>query len=291
MTTAKPKQEDIYEIEIQGKKATVIATWLPLNDTMKFIVDDSYQRGLNESRARRYAVAWSPALAGLVALSYRKKENVYAICDGQHRIRGATIRGHDEIWAEVFYDLNVTQEAWLYRERNRKRVATSSIDDFRAGFRAGDPQVVRITRIIHELGCDIRPASSDPKSYAAVSALILLDDWDVLKPAIELSRSAWGDNTKVKERTVVLASGMVIWNHRHINLIRWERKMAEAPLVAWISEAASLHATLGHRDWEHLARTMVHHYNKGLSGGERLDENLRVPPRGSRSTQSNATKG
>src|SRR5258707_8827105 len=74
-------KEDIYEVELKGVNVLVAEMWVPVR---KLVVDDAYQRSVNEARARRYAVDWNQALAGLVTVSARK-DGTYALLDGQHR--------------------------------------------------------------------------------------------------------------------------------------------------------------------------------------------------------------
>lgn len=277
-------KEDIYEVELLGHKVIVAQMWIPMR---KLTVDDAYQRPINESRARRYAVEWNQALAGLITVSSRT-DGTYAVLDGQHRARGAQIRRLPEVWAEVYFDLTPELEAYMFRERNRKRVATSSLDDFRAAVAAGDPQALRVLHVLDELGLQVGSNSKQPKTYACIAALFTLDTWGVLHQALSLIRETWPDNPRAKEQPIVLGVGLFLWNYRgEITGERFVKVMADANLVRWLNDAATLKVSLGKRAFEHLARLITVAWNKGLQ--HKLPEDgVKLPPRG-RSNEASIT--
>lgn len=274
--------EDLKEIELLGSNVLVGETWVDLED---LVVDNRYQRPVSEARASRYAVEWNQALAGLITVSCRP-DNTYAILDGQHRARAAMIRRMTKVWCEVFFDLTPQQEAYIFRERNKQRVATSSLDDYRAAITAGDPQALRVQGVLDTLGVHVGNYGKQPDTYAAVAALMTLDNWGVLKETLTLIRTAWPSQARAKEKPVLLGVGMFVWNFKgQIDHDRWTRIMSVAPLLAWMGDARSLRASLGQRDWEHMARIVTHHYDSDRRGGFKKlgEENLRAPRKAGRS--------
>jgi hypothetical protein len=266
-------------VELKGVKVLMAEMWVPVR---KLVVDDAYQRSVNEARARRYAIDWNQALAGLVVLSARK-DGTFAILDGQHRARGAMIRGFPQVWAEVWFDLTPELEAHIFRERNRKRVATNSIDDFRAAVAEGDSQALRVKNVLASLGLSVGNYGKDPNIYACVAALFTLDTWQVLRETLALSREVWPATVHAKAQPMVMGLGLVLWNYKgQINSERFKEHFETAPLATWLSDAGSLKATLGKRTWEHVARIIVRHYNKRLVN--KLDENMKLPPKRTTST-------
>lgn len=267
-----PMREDLYEVTLEGHKIMVGEMIIPIR---LLVVDDAYQRSVNESRARRYAVDWSQALAGLVTVSARM-DGTYAILDGQHRARAAQIRGLDEVWAEVFFDLTPELEAQVFRQRNSQRVATNSLDDFRAAVAMKDLRALDIQAVLAEHGLRISAESSNPRAWACISALFDIQAVGALNEAINLIRIAWPEVPRSKERSVVLAVGAIAYSFKgKIDIERWKRRMETAPLTGWMSEAKSLRISLKGREADHLARTMIRHYDSGLQI-KLGEENLRT---------------
>jgi len=170
-------------------------------------------------------------------------------------------------------------EAHVFRERNRKRVPTSALADLRAAVTAGDEKANRIVDTLESLGLGIAwKGSGKPTEFAAIAGLSTLDDWGVMKETLTLIRAAWPEQTRAKEKAVLLAVGMFTYSFRgQIDVERFGRVMNIAPLHAWYADARSLRAQLGKPDWQHLSRIILRHYNKGLHA-KLAEEELRVPP-------------
>ena len=269
-------KEELYEVELLGHKIIVAQTWLPLK---KLVVDDKYQRPINEARSRRYAVDWNQALAGLITVSSRR-DGTYAVLDGQHRARGAQIRRLPEVWCEVFFDLTPELEAYIFRERNRKRVATNSLDDFRAAVAAGDAKALRVLQVLEALKIQVGANSKNPNVYACIAALFTLDTWGVLRETLSLIRETWPQEPEAKEQPMVMGLGLVLWNYKgQIDSERFKKMMQHQPVPRWLNDAATLKASLGKRQWEHVAGIIVRAYNPHLRQANKLEDVLKLPPK------------
>ena len=101
-----------------------------------------------------------------------RRDDIYWIVDGQHRIKALIARGFADysIECEVFEDLTDSETAALFLARsNVKNMAT--FDKFLISCTANEPRATEIRRVMESNGCKIS-RSKDQNCVSAVTALI-----------------------------------------------------------------------------------------------------------------------
>jgi hypothetical protein len=137
----------------------------------ELLVDNRYQRSLDEARAMKIGNNFQPDLFGLPVVSLRKDGRLYLI-DGQHRGVGLCRagRGDQKVDVQVLEDLTVPEEAMLFHELNHERHKVQPIDDYRARLVAKVPEIVEIDRIARSVGLKVTTGNCK-HSVSAVCAL------------------------------------------------------------------------------------------------------------------------
>jgi hypothetical protein len=140
------------------------------------IIDGSYQRSIDEPRARQIAAQWDDLIAGAIMVNERPN-GVLAVVDGQHRVRAAILaKGEDaDILCAVSHGLPIEAEARLFAELNGPlRRQPKALDVFRARLVAGDQAPAEIVRTVEDVGLRIgfnAGGSSEPDVIQAIVAI------------------------------------------------------------------------------------------------------------------------
>lgn len=133
-------------------------------------VDRTVQRALDENRARRIAEEFDLTAFGVIHVSARPGE-VFHIIDGQHRVAGAKMAGHEDATVPclVYVDLTKADEATLFRQLNNTR-RVQAIDKFRVRVEEGDLVAVQLNTMLHNHGWRVE-ASKASGAFMAVAAV------------------------------------------------------------------------------------------------------------------------
>jgi len=106
----------------------------------KLIIDNRYQRDLDEPRAMHLAETFDESLLGTIVISQRKNGEYYVL-DGQHRVTASQIadRGDIPIQCEVHSGLTLAQESKMFLDLNGGRKYVRIYDKFRARIMSREP--------------------------------------------------------------------------------------------------------------------------------------------------------
>ncbi len=115
------------------------------------IIDRTYQRNLDEARAKRMSVNFANGLFGVPVVSSRP-DGVLAALDGQHRLTAGVWagKGDDKVLVEAHHGLTIKQEAELFLRLNGGRTAVHTWDKWRARLVAREPVAMEMTAIAEE---------------------------------------------------------------------------------------------------------------------------------------------
>jgi ParB-like nuclease domain len=124
-------------------------------ETSVLMIDADYQRCIATTRSQtliaRIAAGFDWRLCWPLMVSDRDGQKY--VVDGQHRLMAARMRGdiaHMPCLVTNFE--NLAEEAALFVTANRKRIAASRIDTFRAAVLAGDKNAIVVDRLVREAG-------------------------------------------------------------------------------------------------------------------------------------------
>ncbi len=156
--------------------------------------DPAYQRELDEKRAGSIGEAFSPKLFGVPVLSKRSNGDLFVV-DGQHRVVGGRKAGLDgkEFLFQVISGLSLQQEAALFVELQRERVAVRAYDNYRARLVAADPTIVEIEHIVTKARLRTGKAPA-PHVVCAVKALEAVHDRFANLPVVLPVLRQWSDD-------------------------------------------------------------------------------------------------
>lgn len=150
------------------------------------------QRALRLAHAEELANEFDWSKFGTPMLSFR--DGRYFLLDGQHRVEGARIKGFGEkrVRCEVFSDLSEADEAALFRGRNNTK-AVGTIDNFKIGVVARDPECVEIDMVTRSVGYVVSSTSATPGTLQAVAALRKANSRGTLERTLTVLRDSLGD--------------------------------------------------------------------------------------------------
>lgn len=118
------------------------------------LVDPTYQRELNDAKAKQIAAAWSWIACGAIIVG--KRGNVHWVIDGQHRVFGAKRRSDVEyLPCLVFETEDVQQEAKGFLDVNTGRKPITTVGRHKAMVASGDSVASFVQAKIEELGLRI----------------------------------------------------------------------------------------------------------------------------------------
>lgn len=135
----------------------------------QLVVDDAYQRVLDEARVERIAEEFDPALLGTLEVSTRNGKA--AVFDGQHRLAALRRRGASTAPCLVHDGLTVAEEAALFVALQTQRKPLRPLDRFKARLVAGDPDAIDIKAVVEQHGYTVGEGGDHPHSIGAVTAL------------------------------------------------------------------------------------------------------------------------
>ena len=154
--------------------------------------DERYQRESAARRVKTMAAQYDPTLANVIVVSRRKDGSLWVI-DGLHRTAAARLAGRTHMVAAVYEGLDPKDEARMFDLINKLRSPVKATSRFRARVMYGDPQAVRIDRLLKELGSGVQSSGANRNAISAISAIERIVDrygWSALKSTLEVIHEA-----------------------------------------------------------------------------------------------------
>jgi len=193
---------------------TDVEVYVTAVDVTDVFTDATYQRPLDEARARNIAQAWDRRLAGILEVSDRGETTMprYAVIDGQHRWAAAQHAGIGVMVANVHTGLTVADEAKLFDRLNRERRRITTWDHWHARKAAGDPDVTAIETAVAAAGLviDTSPKSGHVRCTAALEKLHTLGGPDLVKQTLQLIVDVWGRDLIGFDAHIVGGLGLIL---------------------------------------------------------------------------------
>jgi hypothetical protein len=185
----------------------------------EIFADATYQRALDNNRARKMADTWDRRLAGILEVSDRGEHTAprYAVLDGQHRWAAA---GHLDtpplLVANIHTGLSIAEEAQLFDKLNRQRKQTSTWDHWKARRAAGDPQVLAIEAVVtrHGMRIDVGPVDGYISCIATLEKIVKLGGTALLDDVLKLIIKTWGERRDGFDSHLVHGIALVLY---HLN--------------------------------------------------------------------------
>lgn len=262
-------------------------------DVHELFVDDSYQRPLDEGRARAMAEQWDRKLAGVVEVSDRGPGSRvrYAVIDGQHRWAAAKLRVPIPVMvASVHEGLSVAQEAVLFDRLNRQRRRPSTWDHWRARKRSGDQVVMVIEAVVkqHNLFIDCAPREGNVRCTATLEKLSSLGGTELLDATLGMLTNVWDTRLDAFDAPIVHGLGLVLHHLRgRIDMERLADTLLGSLPIQLKTMAHELAATTSGTAPVRVAIAIMVAYNRNRRvPGERILVSARSFGGGSRNARS-----
>lgn len=194
-------------------EADVYVTALAIDE---IFADPTYQRDLDEARARKMAAEWDRRLAGILEVSDRGEGHSprFAVMDGMHRWAAAgKLETPPSLVANVHSGLTVADEAVLFDKFNRLRKQTNTWDHWKARRVAGDEQVVAIEACVERNGLVTDMSAQDGRiaCVATLEKVVKLGGIDLLNSTLALIVEVWDVQRAALDASLIYGVGLVLW--------------------------------------------------------------------------------
>lgn len=231
---------------------------------------------------RRFRQAHGDALAanldlnklGLPVVNHR--QNIYWICDGQHRIYALRQNGFkDELLdCQVFDDLTDAEMADIFLGLDDRR-AVSPYDKFHIACTAGHLRELDIQRTVETQGLKISQTKSDD-SIAAIGATGKVYDLSgpvVLGQTLRTIKAGFSGDPHAFDASVIECVGLIFNRYNgKTNEKDLAARLAELPngVRGLLRRAEAQRQRTGNQKAQCVAATAVDIYNKGVERSKRL---------------------
>jgi hypothetical protein len=193
--------------------------------TDALVVDERYQRPLEEHRVAKIAKSFDETLFGVLEVSSRNGNRQHHVFDGQHRLAAARKLKLTDVPCLVHERLKPEQEAEMFVRLQRERKNINPQDRFRARLFYRDPVALDIVKIAAATGFEIKTNAADAKPDAwrirAVSALdriYSLRGPEGLRETLSMVANLWGGDQKAADGG--LLDGMAVFLNAYKGRLR-----------------------------------------------------------------------
>jgi hypothetical protein len=216
---------------------------LPVED---LIVDDRYQRELDEKRVTRIAEDFDPDLFGVLDVSVRNGKS--AVFDGQHRLAAARLLGHDKVPCLV-HDIDVQREAELFVALQKQRKSVHPVAQIKAERFAGVPEACAIGEIVEANGFKLAAYSGNEagqaRAISAVGAVRRVYRNGNLGETLQALETLWGGDYKSTDGKLIEGLSLLLVGYGHRMTDDVIQKLKDVPPVDILRRAAGTRLSLG----------------------------------------------
>lgn len=243
----------------------------------KLFIDRRYQAKLSPSRVKRLQENYSPVAAGLLLVSARNN-GMFAVIDGQHRLRAMQNLGATHALCVVVVGLSSAEEADLFIKCNTNRKRPKAIDVFRARLEANDPVALEIKEVVESFGYRIGFADKKPskRGLVCVGALDMIYSRrgvDGLRKALAVVFEAWPDSALANQAIVIDGVNRFLAHYEtEISIQQLIERLSKHEPAILLREARALTEVLGGQGPSNFARSILKYWNYGRRQENRLGD-------------------
>lgn len=279
MNQSKSAKAQVTAAKLEETKESPLHSKVEYVNLDKMFADPAYQRDLVDSQVRRLVENLDLGAIGILCVSARKNDT-YAIMDGQHRHEALKLSGfvNDEVEAEVFRDLTIEQEARIFRERNTRKVVQAT-ELFRSRVVEGDPDAIAMFNLLNKHGWAVSSNETSQSTtgkggFRAINALIRsyavdkANGTNGVDKAMYVLTSAWGHDSAALTGPLFEAVAKMFQRYNDAINIEdlWHRLAAyEGGPRALVGHGRTLKGMYGGNLTEAIAEAVVAIYNQRRS--------------------------
>lgn len=182
----------------------------------ELVVDERYQRPLDQARVERIAQNFEPALFG--ALDVSRRNGKAAVWDGQHRLAVAKILKLDAVPCLEHTDLTPEREAELFVEAQRARRGINQVDRFKARLFHGDEDAHAINMAVEDAGFRIgNNAHREGPAFTirAITSLERVYRRGNLDETLRTLHDLWGGDEKSTDGGLIEGLSQILEGYGH----------------------------------------------------------------------------
>lgn len=232
--------------------------------------DPRFQRPLNQRRVRQIAAEFDPYAVGMMYVSERI-DGTRIILDGQHRKEALVKMGWGDQLAPcyVYRNLELEDEARIFRIMNENRTRPTAIDLFRTKLVERDATAMDIARILSAHGLRVNPGSDRGNFRAINAAMRVYTDGgrDTFQQVISVINRAWPtyEDPWATSSDVISGLGMVLAEYEtEINLDRMNTALSKELPSNMVAKAKAIRVTFSGSQATCMAMAIVATYNRGM---------------------------
>lgn len=204
----------------------------------ELIVDERYQRPLDEARVNRIVANFEPALFGALEVSRRNGKS--AVWDGQHRLAVAKQLKMAAVPCLEHAELSPEREAELFVEAQRARRNISQVDRFKARLFHGDDTALEIQEIVDNAGFTVGEnvhRVGPANNIKAIASLERVYKRGNLGETLLTLTDLWGGDEKSTDGGLIEGLSMILdgYGHRFDGQVR--DRLREVPPVVILRRA------------------------------------------------------
>lgn len=184
-----------------------MATYKKLPIT-ELLVDDRYQRPLDQARVGRIVKKFDPAQFGVLEVSDRG--GTYAVFDGQHRLVAARKLGMERVPCLVHTNVSPEREAELFVAHQAGRKGVTSVERFKARVFAGDPVANEVYEAVAASPFYIDGHARDGWSIRSVTALERVYHMGLLPQVLDTIADLWGGDDRATDPGLIEGMALLI---------------------------------------------------------------------------------
>lgn len=154
-----------------------------------------YQRVPTLTEIQEKAKKFNELLIGTISVS--KRDGMYYVIDGQHRVMICRMKGIKNINALIYDGLTYQEEARLFYLLNTTRKPLRPFDKFNARIEGGDMVAITVKSVVEGLGIKVSAANGPNTLTAIGTALDVYEKEGAyhLQKTLELARDTWEGQT------------------------------------------------------------------------------------------------
>jgi len=249
---------------------------LPIN---QLIIDHSYQRQVSNSFVKKITASFDESLIGAIRVVTRKNK-MFAVVDGQHRLSVLKALGYETIPCIVHPEMSFKEEVSMFHDLNQGIHKLTALEDFWAMVSSGNKDSIAILEIIEKNGLKVPKRSGEREgqkhsisAIGVVRQIVKNYKLDILDKTLDFVTKIWPANGEAL--TGQLLEGVAIFIKRYAsnpayNTKNAQRKLAGLTLSIVIAKSRTQAKSFDTRTPYVIVDLLCEAYNKGLSKDKKL---------------------
>lgn len=248
----------------------------------QLFIDHTYQRQVSGTMVKKIVTNFNESLIGVLKV-IKRKNNMFSVVDGQHRLSVLKTIGYDSVPCLVYPETTTQEEIFMFKELNQNVNKLKALELFWSLVGAGDKESIEILEVIKKNGLKVSKKSSDREcSKNSISAIGIIKQivknykLDILDKTLDFVTKVWPANGEAL--TGQLLEGIAIFTNRHAgnsvyNAKNAQKKLAGLTLTLVIAKSRNQAKVYDTRTCYVIADLLCEAYNKGLSKDRKLTWN------------------